>query len=588
MVLFTAAIVLLAACKKNLDTKTLNEWDPEDVWRIPELAEGVLMDVYNSLPTRPDNFDGNFLDAATDNGVTNRYTNVYKAGMGGITAQDNPLANWGDCYAQLQTINLFLEKGLTDQLLYDRVSTEADARIKARLKGEALFLRAWYSFSLLQRNGGKTASGAALGYPIIDHFLSDSEGRDMETYERASYQQCVTQIMADCDSAIRLLPFVYSGTDVVTGTTQTGRASGGAALVLKSRVALYGASPAYQDDAVVLLNDMGNFTVVDAQRYNTQWVMAALVADTALRTSGFGSFTGIKATDLADAATTTPAEFVWRKFFNSNDMESRHFPPYYRGSGQTAPSQNLVEAFPAKNGFPVTDSRSGYDPANPDPSLVARDNRMNLNVYYQGRTFGAAGGKIDVVYGGKDSRSFHAAASRSGYYLAKFLSNKDNMLNPVQTLTAIHYYPLLRKAEVFLNYAEAANEAWGPHTKGPGCQYTAYEVIRSIRNLSGGITSTTYLDEMAASKESFRTLIQNERRLELAFENHRFFDLRRWLLPLNESIKALEVTRQEDGTLVYRVQELEARNLNDIRYYYLPLPQNELLKSKKLVNNLGW
>jgi len=587
--LFAITVIAFVSCKKNLDTKTLNEWAPEDVWRIPELAEGVLMSVYNAVPNRPDNFEGNFLDAATDNAVTNSYgSGIYKAGLGGISAADNPLGNWAECFNQLQTVNLFLEKGLASGLQYDRVTPDTDAKIKKKLKGEALFLRAWWSFGLLQWYGGKTATGTAMGYPVIGHFLTDSEGRDLEQYKRDTYQTCVEQIIADCDSAIALLPFTYSGQDVVIGITQIGRASAAAALVLKSRVALYAASPAYQDDAVVRLQGMGSFTITSEVQYLRRWEQAALMADTALRTAGFGSFAALKTTDIADAPTVTPADFVWRKYFNTNDMESRHFPPYYRGSAQTQPSQNLVDAFPAKNGFPVTDSRSLYNAANPDPMSVPRDSRLLLNIYCQGSIFGNNGGAIDITQSGKDGAGFHAAASRTGFYLAKFMSKKDNMLNPVQLLNAIHYYPLLRKAEVFLNYAEAANEAWGPRVKGPGCLYTAYDVIKTIRNLSGGIANTAYLDEMAASRETFRTLIQNERRLELAFENHRYFDMRRWLLPLNEPVRGTVATRSTGGAMQYTIKDVERRNLDDARFYYLPLPQKELLKNKLLVNNLGW
>lgn len=581
--------VLIVSCEDVLDVKPVNQWTEDHVWRVPAIAEGVLMDVYNAIPSRPDHFDNNFLDAATDNAASGNFSsNVYKVGIGGITTGDNPLGNWDACYDQLQTINLFMEKGLTPMLQYDRVNAETDARIKNNLKGEAFFLRAWWSFNLLQRYGGKANNGKALGYPIVTHFVSDAEARDLENYTRNTYQACVRQIMDDCDSAIARLPLTYAGVDVVTGVTKIGRATATAAAALKSRVALYNASPAYQDDDIVQLTGMGEYVIANQSVTQEQWEYAALVSDTVLRTAGFGNFTGIKANDLVDAPTATPSEFVWRKFFNSSGMENAHFPPFYRGSAQTIPSQNLVNAFPAKNGFPITDSRSLYDKSNPDPVSVARDNRLNLNVYYHGRGFATNSGTIDVVYGGKDSPSFHRAASRTGYYLAKFMSKRDNMLDPIQTLSSIHYYPLLRKAEVFLNYAEAANEAWGPHGKGPGCLYSAYEVIRTVRQASGGITNTVYLDEMAESKDAFRSLIQNERRLELAFENHRYFDMRRWLLPLNEPVNGIEVTRDEQGGLSYEEREVEPRNMNEIKYYYLPLPNDELLKNRNLVNNLGW
>ena len=164
------------------------------------------------------------------------------------------------------------------------------------------------------------------------------------------------------------------------------------------------------------------------------------------------------------------------------------------------------------------------------------------------------------------------------------------MLDPVTSTNSQHYYPIMRKAEVFLNYAEAANEAWGPKGKDPDgiCKYTAYEIIKTIRKTSGGITDTRYLDEMAVDKASFRELIQNERRLELAFENHRYYDIRRWLLPLNEPVRGVTVTEQ-NGVLQYNTsKEIEARQFDDIRYYYSPLPYDECVKNPNLINNLGW
>lgn len=110
-----------------------------------------------------------------------------------------------------------------------------------------------------------------------------------------------------------------------------------------------------------------------------------------------------------------------------------------------------------------------------------------------------------------------------------------------------------------------------------------------IRHLSGGLPENdAYLEEMSASKEQFRKLVQNERRLELAFENQRYFDMRRWLLPLDESVKGVIVTRDANGTLSYATETVEERKFNDVRFYYLPLPHAELLKNPNLKNNIGW
>ena len=128
-----------------------------------------------------------------------------------------------------------------------------------------------------------------------------------------------------------------------------------------------------------------------------------------------GNFYGLKATDLADAGNTTPAEFLFRTYFNSRDLENKHFAPYYLGKANTVPSQNLVDAFPMKTtGYPISDTQnSAYDPENP---YDGRDNRFYLNIYYQGAVYGKTGLPVDVVYGGKDSQSYDPFASRSGYY----------------------------------------------------------------------------------------------------------------------------------------------------------------------------
>lgn len=580
----------MASCEDVLDPKQTNEWPDKTVWTNPDMAQAVLTKVYADLMTTPDSYDENFLDAATDNALTRSYgSKVYRASMGAFSRSTNPLGNWSDMYDKIQSINLFMERGVTDEVVYNRVSEATDRAIKTRLLGEAYFLRAWCSFKLLQTYGGRTDDGEVLGYTIVDHFIGDKESADPTRFRRDSYKDCVKQIVSDCEEAFKRLPLVYTGDDVVTGKSKIGRACGLAADALKTKVLLYAASPAYQDASVVRINGMGDFTVLDETAYQAGWERAALFANEVLKDDGIDyTFVAMAAKDLADAGSDTPADFIFRTYMGLvHGMESRHYPPFYLGKAQTIPSHNLAAAFPAQNGYPVTDTRSLYDPKN--PYQIARDKRFNLNLYYQGRKFGAYDSGIDVSEGGKDSESFHIYASRSGYYLSKFLSTtQKNMLDPIQTLNSRHFNPLLRKTEVWLNYAEAANEAWGPEGRGEGCRYSAYDVLKIVREKSGGITDGTYLTEVASQgKDAFRKLIQNERRIEFAFEDHRFWDLRRCLLPLDTPIEGMQVTRTADG-LVYETKEIEKRPLNALRYYYLPLPNDELLKNPSLKNNMGW
>ena len=141
--------------------------------------------------------------------------------------------------------------------------------------------------------------------------------------------------------------------------------------------------------------------------------------------------------------------------------------------------------------------------------------------------------------------------------------------------------------EIFLDYAEAANEAWGP--TGTGSHgYSAYDVIKAIRSRAGvGVDNgDPYLEACAASKEQMRELIRNERRIELCFENKRFWDMRRWQLDLTETAKGIEID-QVGGTLTYEVIDVERRNYSDYMTYG-PIPYAEVLKWSNLQQNAGW
>lgn len=584
---FALVASIVGACT-DLDTKITNQWSVDETWTNAEKAQGVLLSVYQDVLTAPDAWDGNFLDAATDNAMTRNYeSKVYRAGQGGFSRSSNPLGNWSACYDQLQRIHTFLDKGLTDNVRYSLADDEIDKAFKKRLRGEAFFLRAWCGFNLLRMYGGKTDDGQALGYPIVTNYITPEEAARPEKFLRDSYEDCVKQICEDCDEAMRLLPLTYSGGDAILGDQAFGRASGLSAAALKVRTLVYAASPAYQSDDIVRLNGMGDYTVVDEAAYQAKWKRAADYADEVLAMSGMTTYSALVPKDLCDGGDTQSAEFLFRAFVGRNHgLEQRHYPPFYYGNAQTTPSQNLAAAFPAKNGFPITDVRSQYDKKNPYD--CERDNRFNVNLFYQGRKFGANNSYIDVTPGGKDSGYMNVNATRTGYYLAKFMNTVADFLKPLEEQDSRHYNPLLRKAEVWLNFAEASNEAFGPKVVGPGCTKSAYDVIKTIREKSGGITDVTYLNEMAASKETFRTLIQNERRIEFAFENQRFWDLRRWLLPLDESIEGMRVMRDESGNDVFEVVKIEDRLLNDTRYYYMPLPYSEVQKNPNFLNNMGW
>lgn len=588
----------LSACEDMYKPKTVGEVDDESMWKVPEMAQGVLMNAYQAIDNRPDHYDGNFLDVATDNAVTVSYNSaIYRLSLGCLTPTNCPIGGWDKAYSQFQNIHLFINKGLGDATRYSTSSTTEDQSIKSRLYAEAIYLRAFWGAFLLQQYGGRTNDGEALGYPIVTEFITEDQAADFSWIKRDTYEDCVAQICADCDLAASGLPTIASDAYV-------GRATSYMAEFLKARVLFLAANPAYQDASIVKINGMGDYTVLNETAYKAKWERAAKQIWKVMSLTGQTSYTALKRTDLVDMDQNnpvTPSHFLFRYYYQANGLESRQFPPFYFGSAQTQPSQNLVDAYPMKaNGYPISMTESGYDAANP---YSGRDNRFEMTVYHHDSEFEQSGRAsestktyLDMVYGGKDSEAFMngtSRGSRTGYYLHKWLSEKKDMLIPTQSVNALHFYPTMRMAEMFLDLAEALNELAGPEGTVAGIgsaanNQTAYGIIKDIRQKAGGITSDLYIDTVKGSKDTFFDLIMNERRLEFAFEDFRYWDLRRRLLPLSATMQG--VTVEKDGAgIKYTVRDLEDRPFDQLKFYYLPIPYAEVQKNPSgMINNIGY
>ena len=208
---------------------------------------------------------------------------------------------------------------------------------------------------------------------------------------------------------------------------------------------------------------------------------------------------------------------------------------------------------------------------------------------YNGSAYTAddKGNPVQIITGsyGSDDNGLNKVggkSTRTGYYLRK-LMREDCNPNPSATNAQYHYPVYIRYTEIFLAYAEAANEAWGPTGTGSN-SYSAYDVIKALHDRAG--VGNDYLDSIKGNKEKMRELIRNERRIELCFENHRFWDMRRWKLNLNEPVKGMNVT-QQGGALKYNVIDVENRNYKDYMYYG-PIPYAEVQKWSNLDQNTGW
>ncbi|MBO7129867.1 MAG: RagB/SusD family nutrient uptake outer membrane protein [Bacteroidaceae bacterium] len=568
-------------------------------------AHGLLIFAYERLPY----MRTTQTDVATDDAVTNVTTNAYLTMASGTWASDNdPLSQWDNCKHGIQYANLFLS--LVEKVKWAPSAVSKQQMFIDRMKGEAFGLRAVFYYYLLQAHSGYADDGILYGVPLL---TVAEDGSSDFNQARATFADCVKQIFADCDSAIALLPDHYedlkteeeslipakyqalganvSGYNLVFGQKSMNLMSGKAAQAIKAQVALLAVSPAFRDQSGV--------TSAEAATY----CASALKSIGGME--GFdptGNIWYRNKTKL-DPKASEMSEILWRPDrSNDNDQERENFPPTLYGSGRVNPSQNLVDAFPMRNGRPITDPLSGYDPQNP---YTNRDPRLDDIVIYHGAVL-----KGTTILTGVDMPNDNnetidnlnniGTSTRTGYYLRKLLRD-DVSANPSAQSIQYHVYPRIRSTEIFLAYAEAANDAWGPDADPTGIGFTAYDVIKAIRGRAGlgkdeyGLPlpeGDAYLEECKSDKEKMTQLIRNERRIELCFENKRFWDLRRWQMPLDEGVKGMKIEKvdpnKDDSPLQYTIIQVEDRVFNSSYQWYGPIPKEEMLKWSNLKQNKGW
>ena len=534
---------LFSSCEDMFTPQIENNLDIDYIYNNASYAQGLLANGYTRIPIDSWSFN----DVATDDAVSNNNSNSYRMMASGAWSADrNPMDRWHSCRSAIHYLNLFLNEA-------DKVNWAADELVAEmfndRMKGEAYGLRGMYTYYLLQAHGGWTEDGRLLGVPLLTE--PETTASDFNQ-PRATFDECIQQIYADLNKAIELLPVDYQDierdADVpsqykskgVTAAQYTRvfgdlvrlRMTGRIAEGIRAQVALLGASPAFTNGTT------------------TTWVDAAQHAATVLnRIGGIDGLDNTGNTWYANSsqieslkAGENPAEILWRGGSeSSSNLESDHFPPSLYGNGRLNPSQNLVDAFPMANGYPISSGYSQYDAANP---YANRDPRLSLYILYNGNVAGPSSTAIYTAVDGStnDALNKTETSTRTGYYMRK-LMRQDVNLNPSSVNNQKHYKARMRYTEIFLAYAEAANEAYGPTNNG-GNAYSAYDVLRAIRQRAGvGVDNgDAYLESIKNDKEAMRTLIRNERRLELCFEGFRFWDLRRWEVNLNETVRGVSIS----------------------------------------------
>jgi hypothetical protein len=452
-----------------------------------------------------------------------------------ISPTNNPIDIWAKSYQNLRKVNTFLQ--YIDNL---PVNGTAQEEGKTRMKGEAYFLRAFFYHELYRRYGA---------VPLLDKPLNIDEDLQIP---RNSEEEVVEFIVKDCETAASLLPAAYSAANL-------GRAPKGAAMLLKSRVLLYAAS---------LLHNPENKP--------EKWQRAAEAAKAVMDMNQYRLDDNYKTL----FHTRTSPEVIFQSTVNNvwkqvdNDWVRHTEPPSQGGGwGNLQPLQNLVDEYEMSNGKYITDPSSGYDPAKP---YTGRDPRFYQSIIYDGCKW--AGATINTYVGsGVDGLNYSTAATKTGYYVAKLLDESATLITSYKP--GSHYWVFMRYAEALLNYAEAQNEALGTPDQ------SVYDAINKIRDRANVKMPPL---QTGLSKEEMRQRIRHERRIELAFETHRFWDLRRWRIGTQEGLNAYGMKVTKSGTVYTYEKFLLENRVYKPAFDLFPIPQTEREKDKALTQNTGY
>ncbi|MCU0409543.1 MAG: RagB/SusD family nutrient uptake outer membrane protein [Bacteroidales bacterium] len=458
-------------------------------------------------------------------------------------------------------------------------------------------MRAWHQWDLLQKWGGKGSNGQMLGFPIVTDVIELDDNMDIP---RNTYDECVAQIIADCDSAYKYLPIAHrdflvpvTAERAYKGGKYWGRFDGISMRALKAMVYLTWASPRFNSGNVVAR--------WDSAAYNAKKVIdfKLTVDKTNAMGTGFNEATGVTWTNP-----NFPGIVIASRYNTNNDVIERMFyPGGFQGDGRIGPTQELVDAFGMANGRPITDPLSGYDPTKP---YLNRDPRFYTMIWYN--TAQAKKNNTGALMytfenwsnGGKDAAGVSQNNSLTNYHVKKFVSMGLNWSDASVTRAA-HSKFFIRWAHMVLAFAEAANHVTGnPNTALYGLTPKAaikYLRVRKTYDNTNGLSATDpYLDEVAnAGEVAFDAFVKNERRIETCFEGMRFYDLRRWTTDanwqavINKPVHGAWITKNTDNSFTYDLNfEVEPRLFQSP---YLPIPYNEMLRNVRndaLVQNEGW
>jgi len=548
ILLFAVTGLFWSACENSIDDLPQDYLNVNDLLTDTTYVIGFVDDMYASIPDGYNRLEGNSMiasstDEAVECGIN---TEAEQMAQGIWSSANTHDGMWTAMYEGIRKTNVFFEE-IEPAISEGLFRSENTISL---LRGQAYFFRALFHFELVKRYGG---------VPLVTEVLKAGDGLDIP---RDDYDDCIGFIVDQCDQAAAILPVEWP-----TATVNFGRATKGAALALKARALLYAASPLFNDPSKAENSpEHGAYSAA-------KWQAAAQAANDVIALGYYDLFA-----DYQNFFTTlnNNKEIIFLHMaLQNNEVEKLNGPSGYTGGGGgSCPTLDLVESFRMTDG-------SAFDWNNPthaaDP-FANREPRFYATVLYNGAPW--MGDVVDTYEGGNDLGSSNS--TKTGFYLKKFMSESARWFGG-NTGNTYHCFPLFRYAEVLLNYAEAMNEAYGPSDLA-SFSMNAVTAVNQVRTRAGlpGI-------DAGVSKEALRELIRHERKIELAFEEHRHLDLHRWKTAenvLNEPVHRLIIT-MENGSYSYEPKVAQTRVFRPEMYLY-PIPRTEINRNSSLTQNTGW
>lgn len=557
------AALSLASCSDKMD---YHEYKVDGADYIKEMFSrtgGLITTIYQNLDSDFGNYSGAMLSSATDESAYshpgNQVEDFYNGAWGPTNAKGSL---WTSCYQGISYCNLFLDEfvGLTFPDYRLDVDYLKEMYQYNNYQWEARWARAYFYFLLVRQYGD---------VPLKVHNMDAAEANALP---RTSAEEIFKFIDSECEAIKDTIIKDYNNLgNMAMSMTESGRANNLAVLALRARAALYHASPL--------------FNPTNDKELWHQAALRAMECINACKARSMNLVSDYMSLFQSDNYKDTK-EIIFARRQNgtstNNNFEKYNFPiGMENAGGGNCPTQNLVDAFEMTNGKAITDADSGYDPQNP---YANRDKRLSWIVAVNGEQWPNANPKpLELYYSGANAAPI-TYASTTGYYLKKYC-NPSTVIGATGANAFYHNWVVFRLAEMYLNLAEAMlNYTGSGYATSDGLPMSAAAALNVVRTRAGQPNI-----EEGLSAAAFKQKVENERFVELAFEGHRFYDVRRWKEAPQylTNIRKMDIRLNADSTFTYTPGKLEQRQWDD-KMYFFPIPQSEIQKAGSLTQNPGW